>query len=167
MELSVSSLQLKGRWYALGVLRDITARKHTERLLQEAEARWRLLLNSTGEGIYGVDTNDRCTFVNAACLKILGYQSIDSLLGKNIHPLIHHSRLDGTPYPSEQCQIYQSCRHGKNIHIDDEVFWRNRWHLFSGRVSGTPPANRTWHLRLCRHLHGHHRKKAGGGNASA
>jgi PAS domain S-box-containing protein len=47
------------------------------------------------------------------------------LLGKNIHPLIHHSRLDGTPYPSEQCQIYQSCRHGKNIHIDDELFWRS------------------------------------------
>jgi PAS domain S-box-containing protein len=125
MELSVSSLRLKGRWYALGVLRDITARKHAERLLQEAEARWRLLLNSTGEGIYGVDTNDRCTFVNAACLQILGYQSLDSLLGKNIHPLIHHSRLDGTPYPPEQCQIYQSYRHGKNIHIDDEVFWRS------------------------------------------
>ncbi len=124
VELSVSSLKLKGHWYALGVLRDITARKRTERLLKEAEACWRLLLNSTGEGIYGVDLNDRCTFVNPACLRMLGYQHASSLLGKNIHPLIHHTRPDGAPYPSEECQVYQSYRLEKKVHVDDEVFWR-------------------------------------------
>ena len=35
----------------------------------------RLLLNSTGEGIYGVDMNGNCTFANPACAKLLGFES--------------------------------------------------------------------------------------------
>ncbi|RLE13999.1 MAG: hypothetical protein DRJ28_06480, partial [Actinobacteria bacterium] len=41
-----------------------------------------LLLNSTGEGIYGVDLDGNCTFANPACVRILGFESADELLGR-------------------------------------------------------------------------------------
>ena len=64
-----------------------------------ARTNFRLLLDSTGEAIYGVDMDGRCTFCNAACLRLLGYAESRDLLGKNMHWLIHHSRADGAPYP--------------------------------------------------------------------
>jgi PAS domain S-box-containing protein len=41
-----------------------------------------------------------------------------------MHDLIHHTRKDGTPYPVEECRIYQAFREGKPTDIDDEVLWR-------------------------------------------
>ncbi len=83
-----------------------------------------LLLDSTGEAIYGLDNEGNCTFVNAACLKMLGYSNADQLIGAKMHNLIHYKRVDGTQYPLEECKIYRSFRQGEEIHIDDEVLWR-------------------------------------------
>lgn len=94
-------------------------------LLKENEEQIRLLLNSTAEGIYGIDLNGRCTFINQSALKILGYQNTEMLLGKNMHNLIHHSRADGTRLDVEACKIYQTFRKGKGTYCDDEVLWRS------------------------------------------
>ena len=83
-----------------------------------------LLLNSTGEGIYGVDLDGNCTFINPSCMQLLGYDSMDDVLGKNTHNLIHHTRVDGSPYPTHECKIYKTYKTGKGTHVDDEVLWR-------------------------------------------
>jgi PAS domain S-box-containing protein len=83
-----------------------------------------LLLNSTGEGIYGVDLDGNCTFANPACVRILGFESADELLGHNMHDLVHHTLPNGDPYPMTDCQIYRAFREGKGVHIDTEVMWR-------------------------------------------
>ncbi|MBI5938650.1 MAG: PAS domain S-box protein [Betaproteobacteria bacterium] len=93
-------------------------------VLRESEARIRLLLDSTEEGIYGVNTHGRCTFVNPACLRMLGYEHEEDLLGQNLHELIHHSRVDGRPYPQADCRVRQSAAEGAAMHADDEVYWR-------------------------------------------
>jgi len=95
-----------------------------ERALRESEAKFRLLLDSAAEGIYGVDTQGVCTFVNAACLRMLGYQHERELIGKVIHALIHHSYSDGSPYPKEMCLVRHSTVEGKSTHCDAEVHWR-------------------------------------------
>lgn len=84
----------------------------------------RLLPDSAAEGIYCVDMQGNCTFANAACLRMLGFQSADELVGKRIHELIHHSRADGTPYTEGKCHMYQAFQNKESIHVDDEVFWR-------------------------------------------
>jgi two-component system cell cycle sensor histidine kinase/response regulator CckA len=81
-------------------------------------------LTSTAEGIFGLDREGRCTFANRASVALLGYQDERALRGKDIHVLIHHSRPDGTPYPREECQIYQAWRQGQIAEVDDDVFWR-------------------------------------------
>ncbi|WP_295588237.1 response regulator [uncultured Lamprocystis sp.] len=92
--------------------------------LSESEARFRLLLESTGEGIYGVDREGCCTFCNPAAARMLGYRTPDDLHGRNMHETVHHSQADGTHYPVSRCQAAVTYREGIAARVDDEVFWR-------------------------------------------
>jgi len=72
--------------------------------LRHSEARTRLLLDSSGEGIYGIDLDGNCSFCNPAALRMLGYSSLSDLIGRSIHHMIHHSKVDGTPLPADKCR---------------------------------------------------------------
>jgi PAS domain S-box-containing protein len=102
---------------------DITRRKQMQEALREGEEKLRLLLDSTAEAIYGIDLEHRCTFCNPACLRTLGYEHVDEVLGKNMHDLIHHTRMDGTLVPAEECRIHHFLT-GEGVHAEDELFWR-------------------------------------------
>lgn len=98
------------------------------RLPAEAErALWRdklmLLMESTSDGVYGIDLSGQCTFINPAGAAMLGY-SVDQVLGQNMHRLMHHSHEHGHAYPEQDCPIYRAFRAGRTCKIDKEVFWR-------------------------------------------
>ncbi|HEX2098997.1 MAG TPA: PAS domain S-box protein [Rubrobacteraceae bacterium] len=82
-----------------------------------------LLLESTDQGIYGIDRQGRCTFVNPSAAHMLGYHP-DELLGERMHQLVHHTRSDGSPYPVEECPIYQAFEESRGTRVDSEVLWR-------------------------------------------
>ena len=107
-----------------GSISEFIGRKGMEAALQDSEERVRLLLDSTAEAIYGIDLKGNCTFANRASLRILGYEKAEHLLGKNMHDVLHHTRVDGSPYPVAECPIFQAFRKGEGTHIDDEVLWR-------------------------------------------
>jgi len=92
-----------------------------------AQAVWRdrlsLLLDATGEGIYGVDTEGRCSFINPAAARMLGYAAHE-VLGRNMHELTHHHHADGAHYPVDDCPIFRAFRDGVPCRIDSEVMWR-------------------------------------------
>ncbi|MCG6863309.1 MAG: PAS domain S-box protein [Chromatiaceae bacterium] len=92
--------------------------------LRDQQQQVKLLLESTAEAIFGLDTHGNCTFANPACVRMLGYRDADELAGRNMHGLIHHSRLCGAPYPAGDCAIYRSFLSGEGIHLDTEVLWR-------------------------------------------
>jgi PAS domain S-box-containing protein len=96
-----------------------------------------LILNSAGEGIYGLDAEGNTTFVNPAATEMLAY-SVEELIGEPQHALIHHSRIDGTPYPREECHIYATCRDGKVHRETNEVFWRKDGSSFPVEYVSTP-----------------------------
>lgn len=83
------------------------------------------VINSTDEGIFGIDADGRITFANHACLRMLGYESENQLLGKEMQPLLLHSQKNGEPYPSNQSPIQYALSSSKQIYRDQEVFWRN------------------------------------------
>jgi PAS domain S-box-containing protein len=103
---------------------DISRRKQMEEALGESEDKLRLLLDSTAEAIYGIDLEHRCTFCNPACLRTLGYERLDQVLGKNTHDLLHHSRADGTVFSLDECRVHRVTQTGEGVHAEDEVFWR-------------------------------------------
>lgn len=110
--------------YVTGLNRDITQNRNAEEALKKSEEKVRLLLDSTGEAIYGIDLEGNCTFANPSCAKMLGYTGPEQFLGKNMHNLIHHSYADGSPMPVENCRIYRAFREGTALHVDDEVLWK-------------------------------------------
>jgi len=96
-----------------------------------------LLLESTGEGIFGIDLEGRCTFINRAGARMLGYGS-DEVLGRNMHDLIHHAHPDGTRYPVDDCPIFRAFIQGEPCRIDSEVLWRRDGTSFPAEYSSHP-----------------------------
>lgn len=99
--------------------------------------RLQLLLESTGEGIFGVDTDGRCNFINRAGAEMLGWRP-DEVLGRNMHALIHHTHADGSHYPEADCPIFNAFRQGLPCRIDREVLWRANGSPFSAEYSSYP-----------------------------
>ena len=93
-----------------------------------------LLLDSTGEGIYGIDLEGRCTFINRAGAEMLGYP-VGQVLGENMHELVHHSHEHGGHYPEEECPILKAFRKGESCRVDQEVFWRADGSYFATEYS--------------------------------
>ena len=96
-----------------------------------------LLLHSIGEGIFAIDLEGRCTFVNPAALRLLGHRT-DSVLGRNMHELVHHTHADGRHYPECDCPIFKAFRLGEACRIDDEVLWRADGTPFHAEYASTP-----------------------------
>jgi PAS domain S-box-containing protein len=107
-----------------GLATEFSERESAEAALRESSELITLLLESAPEAIYGVDLAGDCTFCNAACLRLTGYDNPSELLGRNMHRLIHYAKPDGTPYPVETCSIYAGFTEEQGAHGDDEVLWR-------------------------------------------
>jgi diguanylate cyclase (GGDEF)-like protein/PAS domain S-box-containing protein len=122
---------------ASGTLQDITARKHEEAEREALDRQRLLLLESTGEGIYGVDAEGTCTFINQAAARMLGY-GVDEIIGAKVHPLIHHHHADGSVYPADDCHAIRVTLTGKACHIDHEVFWRKDGTFFPVEYAANP-----------------------------
>ena len=96
-----------------------------------------LLVNSTGEGMYGVDLAGNCTFINKAGEKILGVRAAD-VVGKRMHDLTHHHKPDGTPYPASECPIYKAYITGEGTRVDNELFFRADGTAFPVEYTANP-----------------------------
>jgi len=99
-----------------------------------------LILNSVGEGIYGLDVLGNVTFVNPAAASLIGWE-MDDLIGKSMHAILHHSKPDGTAYPREECHIYAAFKEGTVRRVDNEVFWRKDGTSFPVEYISTPMHN--------------------------
>lgn len=95
------------------------------------------LLESTGEGIFGIDMDGRCTFINRAGAEQLGYAPAD-VLGHNMHELAHHSHAGGAHYPEHLCPIFNAFRKALPCRIDTELFWRKDGSAFAVEYSSHP-----------------------------
>jgi len=111
--------------------------KENQARLEQAEERSRLLLESAEEGIFGVEEDGLVNFINPAGLAMLGFET-DELIGQNIHPLIHHTRPDGSPYPIEECPMHHTLTQGMIGSRDDEVLWRKDGTAFSAEYTSVP-----------------------------
>jgi diguanylate cyclase (GGDEF)-like protein/PAS domain S-box-containing protein len=88
------------------------------------EQQVQLLLESTGEAIYGVDLEGNCTFVNPACLRMLGFEKPQDLVGQNIHVLLHGSGASSKSKTADQCGLCRKLREGETLEIDEQTLYR-------------------------------------------
>ncbi len=99
--------------------------------------RYQLILNSAGEGIYGLDSDGLGTFVNPAAIDMTGWQTED-IIGQPVHDKHHHSKADGEPYHRHECPIYAALKDGAIHHVTEEVFWRKDGSSFPVHYTSTP-----------------------------
>ena len=129
----------------VGSARDITERKridaeleqhrrHLAELVQlrtaallQTEARASQILNSTADGVYGIDIEGKITFINPAACRMLGLEA-EAAIGRCSHALFHHHQADGSLYPIETCGAHISLGFGRETRVDDEVFWHSDGH---------------------------------------
>jgi PAS domain S-box-containing protein len=109
--------------YVLGFGIDISEQVRAEEKLGALTYQSNSILESVGDGIYGLDLEGNVTVVNPAAAQMLGYRPVE-LLGRNLHQLAHHSHPDGSPYPDSECQILNTVRTGATVRVSNEVFWR-------------------------------------------
>ncbi len=134
----------------VGAARDVTERVKAAEALKKSQQQIHMLLDSTAEAIYGIDLEGKCTFVNAACLRILGYDNDSKILGENMHNLIHFKYPDGSEYPAAKCKIYQAFKRGERVNVDDEVFWKADGTNFPAEYWSYPIEGRRQSYRSCR-----------------
>jgi PAS domain S-box-containing protein len=109
--------------YVLGFGVDISEQIRAEDQLRSLSRQSNSILESVGDGIYGIDLDGNCTVINPAASQMLGFKP-EEVLGRNMHDLIHHSRPDGSPYPIAECPIQNTLKDLDTVRISNEVMWR-------------------------------------------
>jgi len=135
--LTVQFLGLGALWSGATVRAFHAAQLRAEAESLDLQRRFRRLLDSSGEGIYGLDSRGRCTFINDTAGRLLGYAPAE-VVGLEMHALIHHSHADGAPYPLADCPIFAVLRTGRGCRIEDDALWRRDGTSFAAEYSSFP-----------------------------
>lgn len=121
------------RYRALTLERE-ARRREAVRARREIDA----LLEATGDGVLGVDLDGKCTSLNRAGARLLGYTE-GEIRGRDVHLTLFHSRADGTPVPREVSPVLRSVADGRPMDSgDDDVLWRRKRVPFPARWSLRP-----------------------------
>ncbi|MDD5332562.1 MAG: PAS domain S-box protein [Rhodoferax sp.] len=134
-----ASIYRDGDGNVLGVFaaaRDVTERNKAEQEVAQLGLRNRLILDSAGEGIYGLDNDGRCTFVNPAALQLLGFK-LEELMGQHSHALFHHTKPGGDPFPEQECPVQAAYKQGV-VHRGSDLYWRKDGASFPVEFISTP-----------------------------
>lgn len=121
----------------LALIRDVTEEDAARREIEHLAHTNALLLESVGEGIFGVDMESRTIFVNQRAVSMLGYSEAE-ILGEKQHFLFHARHEDGSPYPAEECPIFKTLQDRIVRHESEEWFWRKNGTGFPVYLTVTP-----------------------------
>lgn len=122
--------QVEDVTYNLELQNEINERRRIEFSLDS-------ILNASGEGIFGLDSNGIVTFINQSALKMMG-RSRKEMIGKNMHYLSHHTKPNGSHYPIDECPIQAAFKDGLVHRVDSEFFWRKDGSCFPVEYFSTP-----------------------------
>ncbi len=90
---------------------------------QQAEAQMRLILESTADGLYGVNAQGQITFVNVMASTLLGYAA-DAMTHRPARELLLPLRPDGTPTPFDDSPLAHTLRTGEPQRVEHALFRR-------------------------------------------
>lgn len=115
----------------------IEERQRAEASIERLRHQNELILNSAGDGIYGIDAQGLITFVNSTAAKMLGYE-VDDLVGQWMHTYLKHSKSDGIPYLLADSPIHTTLRKGTIEHRSGDLFQRRDSSTFPVEYVSSP-----------------------------
>ncbi len=105
--------------------------------LDRANRRNEALLNSAGDGIYGIDRDGTTIFANPAAARLSGHH-LGDILGRSRHDTFRHTKADGRQYPAGTCPVSASLQDGTVHRCDADVYWRKDGTSFPVEYTSTP-----------------------------
>ena len=134
--------QMEKKLFEIGIINASLNREIAERIQAETESRelhkqMELILNSAGEGIFGLDSDGNVTFINTAAALMTGWER-DEIIDRPHHELVHHSYPDGSHHPPELCLISQAFKDGLVHFSSDDFFWTKEGSSFPVEYVSTP-----------------------------
>jgi PAS domain S-box-containing protein len=98
---------------------------------------WQTLLDSACEGIWGLDRDGNCMFVNQIAINSFGFSS-EELVGGDMHQLVHHHYPDGRHFPYEDCPLHHVMRENKSFTQMTDTMFRKDGSPFVAELSAQP-----------------------------
>jgi PAS domain S-box-containing protein len=80
---------IPGTTHSLVAFFDITGKRRAEEALRESEEKYRTLVENLQDSLYRADLEGRFTYISPSGARLLGYDSPDDLVGKNIPQTIY------------------------------------------------------------------------------
>ena len=93
------------------------------RFNERAFAQTALILEATGEGIFGIDTQGHVTFMNPAAAGLLGVDARE-VAGQPVTAIVRCLNADGTPTPDDRSPLFAPLRDRRARHGTDQIFGR-------------------------------------------
>ncbi len=94
----------------------------SERNLFSSREQLRLILESSAEGIFGIDRQGCITFINPAGSQILGYKKPLDLIGREANGLVHNSNPDGSLRDLKDHCFFKTLQTGTMQLCDHDLF---------------------------------------------
>ncbi|MFZ5774303.1 MAG: PAS domain-containing sensor histidine kinase [Thermodesulfobacteriota bacterium] len=116
---------------------EMAERQGAEERVASLHRQYDQILNSAGEGIYGIDTIGRITFVNNAACQILGFAR-EEMVGRQLHEFRHHVRWDGSSYEAGGCPVCRAYVEGGKRQGGEYYFGRRDGSVFPAGFVSTP-----------------------------
>ncbi|HZX31431.1 MAG TPA: PAS domain-containing protein [Rhodocyclaceae bacterium] len=111
--------------------------EHLESQVAERTARLEQILDSAGEGIFGVDRAKRVTFANRAAAELLGWSDAGSMLGLDAAEATRHCLARGRSCHG-RCAICQTLADGEVRRVQTESFARTDGRTFPVKYVVSP-----------------------------
>jgi PAS domain S-box-containing protein len=97
------------------------------------------LVSNMGDGVYGVDSDGKCIFINYKALELVGY-SEHEVLGHNTHRLFHYERPFHKQYEWSECPVLKTLNDRKTRSVE-EYFITKSGELFPTSLTVAPMDN--------------------------
>jgi PAS domain S-box-containing protein len=92
-EVTMAPIEFEGEPLLVIFFQDVSERRRATEALRQSEERFRALVEHAPDAVW-VNDGERLLYVNSASVRMLGYDSIDELLGKSAFDIIHPSEHD-------------------------------------------------------------------------
>lgn len=127
----------------VGVCEDITERRNAEESIKYQSYLMQSITDNATAGLFMMDVNGICTFMNPAAEKISGYtfEEIKQAPNKPLHDWIHHLRPDGTHYPMAECPIDRALPDNNDIRAHEDVFVHKNGTFYNVSCAARPIVN--------------------------
>jgi diguanylate cyclase (GGDEF)-like protein/PAS domain S-box-containing protein len=122
VEVHTGPIESGGRQLLYSIVHDITERKRAELALQQSEEKYRVIFDYAPVGIYQSTRDGRLVTANATLARMLGYDSIEELLTRNL----------------ERDVYYDSAQRDELLHRFEPYAYANSVELRWRRKDGSP-----------------------------